>query len=87
MEDYERNERNERSSERTRKLTYLEMAKAVPPPVGKSASHPWKGMKVRSPRGEGRLISADGFRAAISTQRNLAYIVELVDVTLVKAGD
>jgi len=47
---------------------------------GRSANHRWLGREVNSPRGQGRLIWTDGFRAAIAIEPNSCWFVDLAEV-------
>lgn len=47
---------------------------------GKMLSHPWRGRTVDSPRGPGRLIWTDGYRAAVSTNETFCWLVDLAGV-------
>ena len=71
-------------------MSYLEMLKAVKAEVqgaerGRTLAHPWRGKLVDSPAGQGRLIWTDGYRAAIATEPNVAYFVDLENVRLLGA--
>ena len=54
---------------------------------GKTLDHQWLGKSVDSPRGKGRLIWTDGFRAAVSEEPNLRWLVDLADVRLARDLD
>ncbi len=49
---------------------------------GRTIPHPWRGRLVDSPAGRGRLIWTDGYRAAVSTEPDVAYFVDLTDVRI-----
>ena len=53
---------------------------------GRTIPHPWRGRLVDSPAGQGRLLWTDGYRAAISTEANVAYFVDLDRVQLAEEG-
>ena len=82
-------------------MGYLEIAKRKLPPLaadglsilgphadrwrGRTLRHPWRGRMVDSPRGRGRLIWTDGFRAAIGLSPTMTAFVDLGDVRLAPA--
>ena len=60
----------------------VEALGALGPTPGLSLPHPWQGLKVDSPRGLGRLIWTDGFRAVVEPRKNLCWFVDLDEIRL-----